>query len=624
MKKLLKICTSFLMAVSLTACSSTSGSTSSAAKDGTYTATEKGFGGDVTVTLVVKDGAFDSLNIVGDSESAGYGADAIPVLQQEMTDAKSPEVDSVSGATHTSDAALTAAKSCFEQAGLSYGSTSASATAGEDQTADTDVLVIGLGASGTMAALNAAEAGAKVLAVEATDTIGGMGNAAQGMFAVNSVEQEERYGTMDTDEEYWIDYLTNKSNYLGNAQLIREFVNESKNTVSYLLDKGVNVYLSQTPQQIAHFDQDVVYHRWNNAKPFDILTPAMENAGVDIHMNTTAQSLTTDADGNVTGAVCTQKDGSTLTVTAKSVIVSTGGFSGNEELMREVLGTAYDNSFVMAGSSAPSIDMMWDVGAAKGELLTMNHGVVTTSNLEVADQLTLNTPILWVNGLGQRFMNEDLLKDTVEFSSAVMAQNGIAYTIVDQATVDRWCDTTQENTGTWIHYWDQNGMLDADGNQTIYHAPVDKDTFMADFDTLTADGEGIVSSDLNEIADFIGCDVDTLKTTIDNYNGYVETGNDTEFYKSSEDLVYSVSEGPYYVTRGHSGVLGSLGGVNVTDKFQVLTSDQKVINGLYSTGNDCSGISVAAYVNVEGVGLGFSLTSGRLAGADAAEYALSK
>jgi hypothetical protein len=221
-------------------------------------------------------------------------------------------------------------------------------------------------------------------------------------------------------------------------------------------------------------------------------------------------------------------------------------------------------------------------------------------------------------------MNEDLLKDTVEFSSAVMAQNGIAYTIVDQATVDRWCDTTQENTGTWIHYWDQNGIIDADGNRTIYHAPVDKDTFLADFDTLTADGEGIVSSDLNEIADFIGCDVDTLKTTIDNYNGYVETGNDTEFYKSSEDLVYSVSEGPYYVTRGHSGVLGSLGGVNVTDKFQVLTSDQKVINGLYSTGNDCSGISVAAYVNVEGVGLGFSLTSGRLAGADAAEYALSK
>ena len=493
MKKLLKICTSFLMAVSLTACSSTSGSTSSAAKDGTYTATEKGFGGDVTVTLVVKDGAFDSLNIVGDSESAGYGADAIPVLQQEMTDAKSPEVDSVSGATHTSDAALTAAKSCFEQAGLSYGTTSASATAGEDQTADTDVLVIGLGASGTMAALNAAEAGAKVLAVEATDTIGGMGNAAQGMFAVNSVEQEERYGTMDTDEEYWIDYLTNKSNYLGNAQLIREFVNESKNTVSYLLDKGVNVYLSETPQQIAHFDQDVVYHRWNNAKPFDILTPAMENAGVDIHMNTTAQSLITDADGNVTGAVCTQKDGSTLTVNAKAVIVATGGFSGNEELMREVLGTAYDNSFVMAGSSAPSVDMMWDAGAAKGELLTMNHGVVTTSSLEVADQLTLNTPVLWVNGLGQRFMNEDLLKDTVEFSSAVMAQNGIAYTIVDQATVDRWCDTTQENTGTWIHYWDQNGIIDADGNRTIYHAPVDKDTFLADFDTLTADGEGIVT-----------------------------------------------------------------------------------------------------------------------------------
>lgn len=65
----------------------------------------------------------------------------------------------------------------------------------------------------------------------------------------------------------------------------------------------------------------------------------------------------------------------------------------------------------------------------------------------------MNTPCLWVNNQGKRFMNEDLLKDTVEYSSAVLAQGGYAYTIVDQATVDRWADASYENTGSWIHYW---------------------------------------------------------------------------------------------------------------------------------------------------------------------------
>ena len=64
-------------------------------------------------------------------------------------------------------------------------------------------------------------------------------------------------------------------------------------------------------------------------------------------------------------------------------------------------------------------------------------------------------------------MNEDLLKDTVEFTSSVLSQGGYAYTIVDQATVDRWTDMSQENTSTWVHYWDRFGIVDKNGNPTI-------------------------------------------------------------------------------------------------------------------------------------------------------------
>lgn len=113
MKKLFNIGAAAVMALSLAACSS-----STAAKDGTYTSTQKGFGGDVTVTLTVKDGAFGSVEIVGDSETPTVGGVAIPELQTAINEAKSADVDAYSGATVTSDAVLKAAADCFEQAGL--------------------------------------------------------------------------------------------------------------------------------------------------------------------------------------------------------------------------------------------------------------------------------------------------------------------------------------------------------------------------------------------------------------------------------------------------------------------------------------------------------------------------
>lgn len=533
-----------VMSVSLFGCSSTSNSTAAEAKDGTYTATAQGFEkGDVKVTITVKDGKITDAEVDSSSQSKSYGADAAEGLAKEIVEAQSGDIDVVSGATATRDAVSEAVEDCMKQAGLSV-----AAKQGEDETLEADVVVVGMGASGTTAALRASEGGASVIGIEATESIGGFGNAAQGMFAVGSVEQEARYTDGETtDEEYWYDHFQERNNNMGNSKLIREFISEAKNTVSYMLNHGVGFFLSETAQQIAHFDTEVVYHRWNNANPFEYLGDALDEAGVD---------------------------------------------------------------------------MMWDIGADKGELLTMNHGVTTQGcDDEVVSQLTLNSPILWVNNQGKRFMNEDLLKDTVEFTSAVLSQGGYAYTIVDQATVDRWTDMSQENTGTWVHYWDRFGIVDENGNPTIYHAPVSSDDWKSGFDQLTEANEGGVFDTLEEAAAFIGCDVEDLQETVDNYNSYVKSGKDEEFFKSKESLKYSVSEGPYYVTKGHAGVLGALGGVNTNEKLQVLNEDHEVIKNLYATGNNVSGISYGTYQDVEGVGLGFSLTSGRLAGIQAARNA---
>ena len=621
-KKILSCLLAGVMSVTLFGCSTATGSTAGAVKDGTYTATGTGFqNGEVKVTITVKDGKITDAEVDASSQSKGYGQDAAEGLAEEIVEEQSGDIDVVSGATATRNAVKEAVEDCMEQAGFNT-----ETAKGEDETLETDVVVVGMGASGTTAALRAAEGGASVIGVETTETLGGFGNAAKGMFAVGSVEQKDRYGEdgETTDEEYWYEHFQERNNNAGNAKLIRTFISEAKNTVSYMLNHGVGFFLSKTAQQIAHFDTEIVYHRWNNANPFEYLGDALEDAGVEVHYNTTANTIIVDEDGNATGVKCEKEDGGTLTINAKSVIISTGSFANNEELMKETLGEdVYENCNVMAGSYAPGIDMMWEIGADEGELLTMNHGV-TTKNVEdeeTVSELTLNSPILWVNNQGKRFMNEDLLKDTVEFTTAVLAQGGTAYTIVDQTTVDRWTDMTQENTGTWIHYWDQHGIVGEDGEPTIYHAPISTDDWNSGFEALTKAGEGGVFDTIEEAAEFIGCSAEDLQETIDNYNSYVKSGNDTEFFKSKDSLQYSVSEGPYYVTKGHAGVLGALGGVNTTEKLEVLNTNHEVIKNLYATGNNVSGISCGTYQDVEGVGLGFSLTSGRLAGIEAARNA---
>lgn len=108
-----------------------------------------------------------------------------------------------------------------------------------------------------------------------------------------------------------------------------------------------------------------------------------------------------------------------------------------------------------------------------------------------------------------------------------------------------------------------------------------------------------------------------------NYRLYCIDVKDCELIRPEyeDSLIWTCETGPYYITKGYNAVLGSLGGVDVTNEMQVVTENNEIIKGLYSTGNNVSGLSVAPYVNVEGTGLGFALTSGRLAGTSAAEYA---
>ena len=184
-----------------------------AASADSYTSAAKGFGGDVTVTVTVEDGKIAAVTAEGISETPSIGGAAMPELAQAMVDAQTPYVDAVAGATLPSNAMIEAAAAACAEAGLSF--EKAEAVKGEDETADCDVLVIGMGASGSVAALSAAENGAKVIGIDSSAMLGGMGNAAQGMFAIGTSLQQERYGdNLGSDEEYWYNKFIEQSNML--------------------------------------------------------------------------------------------------------------------------------------------------------------------------------------------------------------------------------------------------------------------------------------------------------------------------------------------------------------------------------------------------------------------------
>ena len=85
-------------------------------KAGTYTGTAKGFGGEVSATVVVTDSGIESVELVGNDETEELGGVALEKLSKKFVEAQSPEVDAISGCTITSDAAIEAVKQALDQA----------------------------------------------------------------------------------------------------------------------------------------------------------------------------------------------------------------------------------------------------------------------------------------------------------------------------------------------------------------------------------------------------------------------------------------------------------------------------------------------------------------------------
>ncbi len=595
----------------------------SSVKAGTYTAVEKGFGGDVTVTVTVaEDGAVSSIDVAAESETPAVGGKAAPKLAQSIVDSQSLGVDAVSGATVTSTAVLTAVENALSQAGMDVNAWKEKEVIkdGTDEEVTVDVVVVGAGGSGTAAALAAAETGAEVMIIEKTSEAGGNTRLASGFFAVGTELQKKEGLNLSVDEA--VNRLLEFNHYLSNGPLTRTIVEKSADTIKWLQNYGMEFYLQEKTTQFAH-ENDLyaykTYHKYvDSTAGFENIYDNLEKMKSELRLNTSLSSLLTDEDGSVTGITAEKEDGGILTVHAKSTVVCTGGFGANTEKVSGVANNAYLNSLGMP-NNGEGIELMEQAGAIDWDGTPLLHAcqlaesdVVTESNTEElagfsSSSLTqmLMSPLLWVDGSGTRFVNEDVVYDTAFWANAAYAAGGKYYFIVDKATLE---DYTK---GTTMRI-----------SECGPGANLEQDDFVALADAAVEAGTAFKGSTIEELAKAAGMNADELDGTINDYNEMVEKQKDTDYNKSAASLKYTVKSGDYYAFECNAVFLGTIGGVKVNEKLEVINLDYEPIQGLYAAGTNAGGYyEGSGYPPYEGLACGFAWTSGRIAGESAAAYA---
>ena len=593
-----------------------------------YTGTAQGMGGEVSVTLTIENGVITDCVATGDKETDGIGSVVIAQFPAQVVEGNTINLDAVSGATITSNAFVEAAKAALTAAGLNpddYMTKVAAAAAG-DVTKEADVVIVGAGGAGMTAAMTASDAGKSVIILESQAMVGGNSvRSTGGMNAAKTVYQDENefaegagvekmlksaadnYADNEfitslaaTVAQQWADYQANPVGYfdsvelmeldtmvggkgINNPELVKTLVEGTAPAIDWLDENGMSLH------NVAAFGGASVkrIHRPVNEEGKVVsvgayLVPLMEKAcqdrGVEFILNTTADTILTDANGQAVGVSGTDKDGNTVTVNAKAVILATGGFGANLDMVAsykpELKGFMTTNA---PGIQGQGIAMATAIGAATVDMdqIQIHPTVEANTSALITEGLRGDGAIL-VNANGERFTDEVSTRDKV--SAAEIAQPGsFSWLIVDQA------------------------MADA---SNVIQGYITK-------------GYTKQGATYEELAKEIEVDPATFAATMEKWNGCVEAKTDADFGRTS--FANPLNTAPYYAIKVSAGVHHTMGGVVINSSTEVLKEDGSVIPGLFAAGEVTGGVHGANRLG--GTAVADFVVFGRIAGSSAAAFA---
>ena len=593
------------------------------------TATIKGFGGDITVTVILDGENIKDVVIDGPGETEGIGQKIIDEWPLAFVEYNGI-VDTYSGATFagiTRAAVIEAMRQALQNAGVNpddYMREMEKDEAAGDVTVETDIVVVGAGGAGMTAALTASDAGKSVLLIESQPAVGGNSvKSTGGMNAAKTVYQDanefgesagvektlkaaEAYSDNEaitalaaTVKEQWEAWQADPKGYfdstelfaldtliggkgLNDPELVNTLVNNSAAAIEYLDSIGIHL------NNVAAFGGASVkrIHRPVNdeGKVVSVgayTVPLLEKAvaardNLALMTNLTATKLLVDESGAVCGLEAATQDGYTVTVKAKAVILATGGFGANLDMVvqykPDLAGFMTTNA---AGIQGQGILMAVEIGADTVDMEQIQiHPTVQADTASLIIEGLRGDGAILVNANGERFIDEVGTRDVV--SAAEIAQpDSFSWLVVDQKMVDA--------SSVIQGYITRGLMLQGDSYEAL--------------------------------ANELGIPADAFAATMEKWNGYVADKNDPDFGRTS--FAQPLDTAPYYAVKVTAGIHHTMGGLKIDSQTHVLNKEGQIIPGLFAAGEVTGGVHGGNRLG--GNAVADFVVFGRIAGQEAAD-----
>lgn len=573
-----------------------------AVADTSYTATvDSQIGGvdAVTVTVTLKDdGSLASVVVDQCKDTPGICELPCQLIPEQMVALNSINVDTVAGATMTSNAILNAVKTALENGNVDTTALmekkEVAVEKAEDATLTTDVVVIGAGGAGLAAAISAQQNGANVIIVEKMPKVGGNTILAGG--AVNAVEDRSEFAIKQNDSVFW-HYTQTMSggDYQGDPELVMTLVSNAYDGIQWTKELGME-WLGE--EAVFTVSGGLWPRAWKPVMPagtgfFDTYTKYIDahTDTMSLMLNTKAEKILTNENGAACGIVCTGETGNTITINANSVIVATGGFSKNVALRM-----AYDaiwgvlDETVMStnheGATGDGVKMMQLLGVdfiQMGNIQLLPLGDPKTGSLSGNIEHGVDSRI-FVNKSGLRYGDEGGRRDDM--------------------TRDLF---NQEDALMWI-------VMDSD----TYPTGDEFNNFGETANQLVAAGRAVKADTLDELAALMGVDAENLKATIAEYNRYCVGGDLAGQADAFGRTLFGtpIDNGPFYAGARVPTVHHTMGGCRIDTQCHVYNENGEIIRGLYACGEVTGGIHGTNRLG--GNALSDLIVFGRIAGESAA------
>ena len=466
---------------------------------------------------------------------------------------------------------------------------------------ESDIVVIGGGGGGLTAAVAAVELGANVVLLEKRGVAGGNAAIAGGILAVDSHIQRRNkiHARMDEIFKRAMAY----AHWKIDPSIMRAFLEKSGDTVQWLEDRGV--LFAEVPHFIPNEVPRLMH--WPKGRGAGLTRPLVKRCkdlGVSVLYKTSAKRILIGKEGEVTGVLAAGKE-KEFRIAARAVIIATGGYAGNKELLRKHYAD-YTEDLISVGipHMGNGILMATEIGAdTEGLGILHLRGPYFRGPKDIVT-VAMEPNTVWVNKRKERYVDESITFNWPESANALNRQPGkIAFSLFDEKIKRTWIED-----GLIKGYSRFPPMCKMTGIDKKLEKEAEK-------------GEVKIANKWSDIGAWIGSKGKGLKATIDEYNKFSDRAYDEKFFK---DRIYlqALRTPPFYAVKCYQGFLGTLGGIKINCKMEVVNNQGEPITGLYAAGNDTGGWEADTYglSVLPGSAYGFAVNSGRMAGENAVKF----